>query len=35
MCVSLNGKVEPLGKISDFDIIIDELAEQLYQKKAL
>ena len=32
--VSLNGKVEPLGKISDFDIIIDELAEQLYQKKA-
>ena len=32
--VNLNGEVAPLGKISDFDIIIDELAEQLYQKKA-
>jgi len=32
--VNLNGEVAPLGKISDFDIIIDELAKQLYQKKA-
>ena len=32
--VILDGEVAPLGKISDFDIIIDELATRLYQKKA-
>ena len=32
--VNLDGEVAPLGKISDFDIIIDELATRLYQKKA-
>ena len=32
--VSLNGRVEPLGKISNFDILVDDLADQLYQKKA-
>ena len=32
--VNLDGEVAPLGKMSDFDIIIDELATRLYQKKA-
>tara|TARA_Y100000004_G_scaffold33001_1_gene34870 strand:- start:523 stop:861 length:339 start_codon:yes stop_codon:yes gene_type:complete len=32
--VNLNGEVAPLGKISDFDIVIDELEESLYNKKA-
>ena len=32
--VNLNGEVAPLGKISDFDLVIDELEESLYNKKA-
>ena len=31
--VNLNGEVAPLGKISEFDKIIDELADNLYIKK--
>ena len=31
--VNLNGEVAPLGKISEFDKIIDELADSLYSKK--
>ncbi len=31
--VNLNGDVAPLGKISEFDKIIDDLADSLYQKK--
>ena len=30
--MNLNGKVAPLGKISQFDKIIDDLADSLYQK---
>ena len=30
----MNGEVAPLGKISEFDSIIDELADNLYSKKA-
>lgn len=30
--VNLNGEVAPLGKISEFDKIIDMLADELYQK---
>jgi hypothetical protein len=32
--VNLNGDVAPLGKISEFDKIIEELADKLYAKKA-
>ena len=31
--VNLNGEVAPLGKISEFDKIIDELADNLFDKK--
>ena len=31
--VNLNGEVAPLGKISEFDKIIDDLADNMYQKK--
>ena len=31
--VNLLGEVAPLGKISQFDKIIDDLADSLYQKK--
>lgn len=31
--VNLNGEVAPLGKISEFDSIIDELADSMYSKK--
>ena len=32
--VNLNGEVAPLGKISEFDKIIDDLADSLYTKNA-
>ena len=33
--VNLNGKVEPIGKISEFDTIIDKLADDLFVKRQM